>query len=90
MTNPKLTKLCSMLLAISMILALFSGCGRDAGSGDASAGPTDASVQASCSGKTATFVFASTVENPLTMGIHLNHGTSIDDLKMTGFEYSVR
>lgn len=51
---------------------------------------TDASVQASCSGKTATFVFASTVENPLTMGIHLNHGTSIDDLKMTGFEYSVR
>lgn len=45
MTNPKLTKLCSMLLAISMILALFSGCGRDAGSGDASAGPTDASVQ---------------------------------------------
>ena len=50
----------------------------------------DASVQASCSGKTATFVFASTVENPLTMGIHLNHGTSIDDLKITGFEYSVR
>lgn len=51
---------------------------------------TDASVQASCSGKTATFVFASTAENPLTMGIHLNHGTSIDDLKMTNFDYSVR
>lgn len=50
---------------------------------------SDASVQASCSGKTATFVFASTATNPLTIGIHLNHGTSIDDLKMTGFEYSV-
>ena len=49
----------------------------------------DASVQASCSGKTATFVFASTATNPLTMGIHLNHGTSIDNLKMTSFEYSV-
>lgn len=49
----------------------------------------DASVQASCSGKTATFTFASTASNPLTIGIHLNHGTSIDDLKMTGFTYSV-
>ncbi len=51
---------------------------------------SDASVQASCSGKTATFVFASTAENPLTLGIHLNHGTSIDNLKMTGFNYSVK
>ena len=50
---------------------------------------TDASVQSSCSGNTATFTFASTVENPLTLGVHLNHGTSIDDLKMTGFTYSV-
>lgn len=50
---------------------------------------SDASVQASCSGKTATFVFASTATNPLTIGIHLNHGTSIDDLKMTDFRYSV-
>ena len=49
----------------------------------------DASVQTSCSGKTATLTFASTVTNPLTIGIHLNHGTSIDDLKMTGFTYSV-
>ena len=49
----------------------------------------DASVQTSCSGKTATLTFASTASNPLTMGIHLNHGTSIDDLKMTGFTYSV-
>ncbi len=49
----------------------------------------DASVQASCSGQTATLTFASTASNPLTIGIHLNHGTSIDDLKMTGFTYSV-
>ena len=49
----------------------------------------DASVQASCSGNTATLTFASTAENPLTIGIHLNHGTSIDNLKMTGFTYSV-
>lgn len=50
---------------------------------------TDASVKASWSGKTATFTFASTASNPLTIGIHLNHGTSIDDLKITGFTYSV-
>lgn len=50
---------------------------------------TDASVQASASGNTATFVFASTAENPLTIGIHINHGTHIDDLKMTGYTYSV-
>ena len=50
---------------------------------------TDASVQASCSGKTATFTFASTASNPLTIGVHIDHGTSIDDLKMTGFTYSV-
>lgn len=49
----------------------------------------NASVQASCSGKTATFTFASTGSNSLTIGVHLNHGTSIDDLKMTGFTYSV-
>ena len=49
----------------------------------------DASVQTSCSGNTATFTFASTAQNPLTLGIHLNHGTSIDNLKMTGFTYSV-
>ena len=49
----------------------------------------DASVQASCSGQTGTLTFASTATNPLTIGIHLNHGTSIDNLQMTGFTYSV-
>ena len=50
----------------------------------------DASVQKSWSGKTATLTFASTASNPLTIGIHLNHGTSIDNLKITGFNYSVK
>ena len=50
----------------------------------------DASVQASCSGKTATFTFASTVTNPLTIGIHVEHqGGNIDNLNITGFTYSV-
>ena len=49
----------------------------------------DASVQASCSGNTATLTFASTASNPLTIGVHIDHGASIDDLKMTGFTYSV-
>ena len=50
----------------------------------------NSNVQSSWSGKTATFTFASTVSQPLSLGIHLNHGTSIDDLKMTGFTYSVK
>lgn len=49
----------------------------------------DASVHESCSGNTATLTFASTATNPLTIGIHVDHGTSIDDLKMTGYTYSV-
>ena len=49
----------------------------------------DATVQESWSGKTATLTFASTATNPLTIGVHIDHGVSIDDLKMTGFTYSV-
>ena len=49
----------------------------------------NASVKPSWSGNTATLTFASTATSPLSIGIHLNHGTSIDDLKMTGFPYSV-
>ena len=49
----------------------------------------DASVQESWSGKTATLTFASTATNPLTIGVHIDHGVSIDDLRMTGFIYSV-
>ena len=43
----------------------------------------------SCSGKNVTLTFASTVENPLTIGVHINHGTSIKNLQMTGYTYSV-
>ena len=50
---------------------------------------TDASVQTSCSGQTATQTIGTYAENPLTIGIHIDHGTSIDNLKMTGFTYSV-
>lgn len=50
----------------------------------------DASVQTTWSGNTATLIFSSAATNPLTIGIHLNHGTSIDNLKMTRYSYSVR
>ena len=49
----------------------------------------DASVQCAWNGSTATLTFASTAANPLTIGIHIDHGTSIDDLKMESFTYSV-
>ena len=49
----------------------------------------DASVQESWSGKTATLTSASTATNPLTIGVHIDHGVSIDNLQMTGFTYSV-
>lgn len=49
----------------------------------------DASVQCAWNGSTATLTFASTASNPLTIEIHIDHGTSIDDLKMESFTYSV-
>ena len=48
-----------------------------------------ASVQTSWSGKTATLTFASTVTNPLTIGIHLNHATSIYYINMTVYKFSL-
>ena len=50
----------------------------------------DASVQESVSGSTATLTFSSAATNPLTIGIHLDHGTNIDDLQLTGYSYSVQ
>ena len=49
----------------------------------------DATVQKTISGRTVTFTFASTATNPLTLGFHLNHNTSIDNLKIESFDYSV-
>ena len=50
----------------------------------------DASVKKTWSGKQATLTFSDRVSNPLTIGIHLNHGTSIDNLKITGYSYDVK
>lgn len=51
--------------------------------------PSDSSVSCSWSGQTATFTFnADTTTNPLILGVHLEHGTSIHNLKMTGYTYS--
>lgn len=49
----------------------------------------DASVQKTVSGNSVQLTFASTATNPLTIGLHINHGSSIDDLAMTGFSYDV-
>ena len=48
-----------------------------------------ATAQTSCSGKTVTVIFASSIGSQMTIGIHLDHGTSIDNLQMTGYSYSV-
>lgn len=53
-------------------------------------GIDDATVQKSWSGKTATLTFSSSATNPLNIGIHLNHGTSIDNLQLTSFTYDVQ
>ena len=47
-------------------------------------------VQHSISGSTVTLTFSSTETNPLYVGCHLNHKTSIYDLKVTGYAHSVR
>lgn len=49
----------------------------------------DAAVQTTWSGTTATLTFANTVSNPLSIYIKIDNGTSIDDLQMTGYTYSV-
>lgn len=46
-------------------------------------------VQASASGNTATVTFDSSIaDNPMYIGCHLNCGTSIDSLSVTGYTYS--
>lgn len=49
----------------------------------------DASVQVAISGNMAILTFSASATNPLTVGVHLDHGTSIDDLVMTGFSYEL-
>lgn len=50
----------------------------------------DASVAKSFSGSTATLTFAASATNPLTIGIHIEkEGSSIDNLAVTGYSYTV-
>ena len=49
----------------------------------------DASVPDACSGKTESLTLACIASNPISIGVPIVHGASIDDLKMTGFTYSV-
>ena len=51
-------------------------------------GTNDASVQTSYSGKTATLMLPSTMEQPFYIFIQLDHGP-INNLELTGFTYSV-
>lgn len=58
---------------------------------DAETEPSGSSISCSCSGQTATFTFnTETTTSPLTLGFHLHHGTSIDNLQMTGYTYYVK
>lgn len=46
-------------------------------------------VQTSVSGQNVTLTFNGAEISSLTVGVHLNHGTSIDDLQLTDYSYSV-
>ncbi len=46
-------------------------------------------AQQSVSGSTVTLSFSGAESDSLMLGVHVNHGTSIDALAVTGFNYSV-
>ena len=48
-----------------------------------------ASAQINLSGSTATLTFSGAASDSLTIGIHLDHGTSISDLNMISYSSSV-
>lgn len=50
----------------------------------------DSNVQTSISGSAVTLTFSNSVQNPMYVGLHINHGTSIYNLKLTGYTHSVR
>lgn len=50
----------------------------------------DAAVQTAVSGSTATITIGSGAVNPMLVSLHLNHGTSIYDLALTGYTHSVQ
>lgn len=47
-------------------------------------------VNAQASGSTVTLTFNSSAPNPIYLGCHLDHGTSIDSLQATGHTLSVQ
>lgn len=49
---------------------------------------TGASVQKSFAGKTVHLTFSGAETGPISLGVHLNHGTSIDDLQVTDYDYT--
>jgi len=50
---------------------------------------TGASVQKSFSGKTVHLTFSGAETGTISLGVHLNHGTSIDDLNIIDYDYTV-
>ena len=46
-------------------------------------------VSTSVSGQTATLTFQSSLKAPLTIGVHVNNGSSIDSLSLSDYSYSV-
>ena len=46
-------------------------------------------VSTSVSGQTATLTFPSSLKAPLTIGVHVNNGSSIDSLSLSDYSYSV-
>ena len=46
-------------------------------------------AQAHISGQTVTITFDGSTANSMPIGIHINHGTSIDHLQLLNFNYSV-
>lgn len=50
---------------------------------------TGASVQKSFSGKTVHLTFSGAETGLISLGVHLNHGTSIDDLNVIDYDYTV-
>lgn len=46
-------------------------------------------VSASASGNTVTITFGTSADNPIYVGCHLNHGTSVDSLSLSGYTSSI-
>lgn len=49
----------------------------------------DDNVQTSVSGSSVTLAFNNNAQNPMYVGLHLNHGTNIYNLQLTGYTHSV-